>query len=210
LKLAIPVLRVSRSEAAEAFYCERLGFRRLFAYRPDPSKPDPCYMGLARDEARLHVSSFPGDGVSGGVAYLTVDDVDALHAELAGKDVRIDLEPTDQTWGNREMYVRDGDGNCLRFSQERQPSAGSPSGVTPDYDTDKVDAVVLALLYLTLHDVNEYGGRAWKGHDWDAMDRLYDKGLISDPRSKAKSVSLDAAGIKAAQEAFRRLFGKGR
>ena len=77
-----------------------------------------------------------------------------------------------------------------------------------DYDTDKVDEAVLALLYLTLHDVTPYGGRAWKGHDWDAMDRLHQKNLISDPRSKAKSVILDADGIKSAEQAFRKLFGK--
>jgi hypothetical protein len=41
-----------------------------------------------------------------------------------------------------------------------------------EYDTDKIDEAVLALLYLTLHDVNEFGGRAWKGHDFRAMDRL--------------------------------------
>jgi hypothetical protein len=29
-----------------------------------------------------------------------------------------------------------------------------------DYDTEKVDEAVFALLALTLHDVNEYGGRA--------------------------------------------------
>jgi hypothetical protein len=32
-----------------------------------------------------------------------------------------------------------------------------------EYDKDKVDDMVLALLYLTIHD----GGRAWKGHDWE-------------------------------------------
>lgn len=77
-----------------------------------------------------------------------------------------------------------------------------------DYDKDKVDEAVLSLLYLTLHETNEFGGRAWKGHDWGALDRLHEKGLISDPRSKAKSVVLDADGIKAAEAAFRRLFGK--
>jgi Domain of unknown function (DUF6429) len=51
-----------------------------------------------------------------------------------------------------------------------------------DYDRDKVDEVVLALMYLTLHD----GDRAWKGFDWDVLDRLYEKGLIGDPKSKAK------------------------
>ncbi|HEX4797643.1 MAG TPA: DUF6429 family protein [Humisphaera sp.] len=75
-----------------------------------------------------------------------------------------------------------------------------------DYNADRVDDAVLALLFLTLHDVNEYGGRAWKGHDWGVLDRLHQKGLIGDPRSKAKSVTLNAEGVKAAEEAFRRLF----
>lgn len=118
LKLAIPVLHVSSSAAAEEFYCNRLGFRREFAYRFDDAKPDPCYMGLMRDGAKLHVSSFSGDGVSGGVVYLLVDDVDALHPELVARGVAIDLEPTDQTWGNREMYVKDPDGNSIRFVRE--------------------------------------------------------------------------------------------
>ncbi len=77
-----------------------------------------------------------------------------------------------------------------------------------DYDKDKIDEAVLALLYLTLHNVNQFGGRAWKGHDWDALDRLHEKELISDPRSKAKSVVLDTEGIKAAEKAFLKLFGQ--
>jgi len=38
-----------------------------------------------------------------------------LHAELVAKGVVIAVGPVDQTWGTREMYVRDADGNCLRF-----------------------------------------------------------------------------------------------
>ena len=114
-KAAIPVLHVSNSAAAEAFYCQRLGFRRQFAYRVDQTEADPCYLGVTRDGVWLHLSSFAGDGVAGGVVYLQVEDVDALHAELAAKGVSIDLEPTDQTWGNREMYVKDPDANSLRF-----------------------------------------------------------------------------------------------
>jgi catechol 2,3-dioxygenase-like lactoylglutathione lyase family enzyme len=114
-KLAIPVLHVTSSAAVEEFYCNRLGFRQEFAHRFDEATPDPCYMGLVRDGVRLHVSSFSGDGVSGGVVFLLVDDVDGLHQELLRKGVRIDLEPTDQTWGNREMYVKDPDGNSIRF-----------------------------------------------------------------------------------------------
>jgi uncharacterized glyoxalase superfamily protein PhnB len=114
-KSAIPVLHVSSVAAAEEFYCHRLGFSRRFAYRFDDAQADPCYMGLTRDGVKLHVSSFPGDGVFGGVVFLVVDDVDALYAELRANGVTIDLVPTDQSWGNREMYVSDPDGNSLRF-----------------------------------------------------------------------------------------------
>jgi len=38
-----------------------------------------------------------------------------------------------------------------------------------DYDKDRVDEMVLALLYLT-SSRDQYGVRAWKGLDWEAMD----------------------------------------
>jgi len=119
-KLAIPVLHVSNSATAEEFYCGQLGFHRDFAYRVDESQADPCYMGLTRDAVELHVSSFSGDGVAGGVVFLMVDDVDALHAEFVAKGISIALKPTEQSWGNREMYVKDADGNSIRFVHCRE------------------------------------------------------------------------------------------
>ena len=115
-KQAIPVLHVSSSVTAEAFY-GKLGFVTEFAYRPFGSL-DPCYMGFARDDARFHASSFSGDGVAGGVVYLLVDDVNAVHEELVARGVAIDAGPIDQDWGNREVYVKDADRNSIRFVQE--------------------------------------------------------------------------------------------
>jgi Glyoxalase superfamily protein len=80
---------VANCAAAENFYCNRLGFRREFAHRGDDALPDPCYMGVTRDRVWLHISSFSGDGVFGGVANLLVDDVDALSAEFLAKGVAI-------------------------------------------------------------------------------------------------------------------------
>jgi uncharacterized glyoxalase superfamily protein PhnB len=114
LKRAIPVLHVSRSMVAATFY-EQLGFRQRFAYRPHDGAADPCYMGLVRDDVELHLSSFAGDGVVGGVANFIVDDVDALYEELRPAAITIELAPTEQSWGTREMYVQDPDGNSLRF-----------------------------------------------------------------------------------------------
>ena len=118
LQIALPVLHVTSSKAAEDFYCGLLGFQKEFEYRIDQTKADPCYMGVRRDKAWIHLSSFSGDGVAGGVAFILVDDVDALHREFSQKSVAIHLAPTDQSWDNREMYVNDADGNSLRFVTE--------------------------------------------------------------------------------------------
>lgn len=75
-----------------------------------------------------------------------------------------------------------------------------------EYDTDKIDEMVLALLWLTLHDEC----RAWKGHDWDALERLFEKGFIGDPKNKAKSVVFTDEGQKRSQELFERHFGRKR
>ncbi|MFN2443780.1 MAG: DUF6429 family protein, partial [Thermoanaerobaculia bacterium] len=58
--------------------------------------------------------------------------------------------------------------------------------------------------YLGLHD----GWRAWKGFDWGAMNRLHEKGLISDPVGKAKSVSFTEDGLAEAERLAGELFGK--
>ncbi len=77
-----------------------------------------------------------------------------------------------------------------------------------DHDADKIDETVLALLWLTVHDEGEYGARAWKGHDWGTMNRLHEQGLISDPRSKAKSVLLTPEGLAKSRQLFERMFAK--
>ena len=72
------------------------------------------------------------------------------------------------------------------------------------FDDDKIDEAVLALLLLGRHD----GNRAWKGFDWDAMNRLYEKGFISDPRGKAKSVVLSEEGLLEAERLLQKMFSK--
>lgn len=71
-------------------------------------------------------------------------------------------------------------------------------------DTDRIDDAVLALLYLGLHD----HWRAWKGFDWDAMNRLYEKGMIDNPVGKAKSVVFTDEGLRRSRELFEAMFTK--
>jgi DNA-binding PadR family transcriptional regulator len=76
--------------------------------------------------------------------------------------------------------------------------------IMSNYDREKVDEVVLALMSLTLHD----SSRAWKGVDWDTLDRLYEKGWIDNPRRKTKSVQLTEEGLARAAQLFEHYFGK--
>lgn len=75
-----------------------------------------------------------------------------------------------------------------------------------DFDCDKVDDMVLALLFLTTFK-SQGAVRAWKGHDWDAMERLYSKGCISDPKSQARSVQMTEEGAVRSRQLFEKYFG---
>ena len=71
-------------------------------------------------------------------------------------------------------------------------------------DTEKIDDAALALLYLTLHN----GYRAWKGLDWNVLDRLHEKGMIYDPVGKTKSVAFTQEGLERSKMLFEAMFKK--
>ena len=73
-----------------------------------------------------------------------------------------------------------------------------------DIDKDRIDEAVLALLFLTMDE----SGRAWKGFDWDVMDRLHEKGFIFDPVNKAKSVVLTEEGQRRSERLFQQMFAR--
>ncbi len=76
-----------------------------------------------------------------------------------------------------------------------------------NYDKDKIDEYTLALLYLVTHERREgLGARAWKGFDWETLNRLHEKGYISNPIVKAKSVGMTEEGFLKAKELFKRHF----
>ena len=70
-------------------------------------------------------------------------------------------------------------------------------------DNEEIDEAVLALLYLGAYDNDS---RTRKSFDWDAMERLHEKGYISNPVGRAKSVAFTEEGRERSREAFQRLF----
>ena len=72
-----------------------------------------------------------------------------------------------------------------------------------ELDTDKIDQDVLALLFLTaFREGKDQQWRTWKSHDWEVLDRLCEKGFISEPKSKARSVCLTEEGFIMAKHFF--------
>ena len=87
------------------------------------------------------------------------------------------------------------------------PALKRKEGLFMEFNQDKVDEFTLALLYLVAHGRKDgYGARAWKGFDWDTMDRLHEKGFIGNPINKARSVSVSAEGYQRAKELFKKHF----
>jgi hypothetical protein len=72
-----------------------------------------------------------------------------------------------------------------------------------EYNKEKVDEMAMALLHLTSFN-SDAGVRAWKGLEWDTMERLFNKGYINNPKSKSKSVLLTEQGAKLSEEMFKK------
>ena len=75
------------------------------------------------------------------------------------------------------------------------------------YSEEKVDEYTLALMFLVTNERNKgFGARAWKGFDWETMNRLHKKGFITNPVSKSKSVGISEEGFIKSETLFRKFF----
>ena len=70
----------------------------------------------------------------------------------------------------------------------------------------KIEETVLALLYAC--SVQEHGVRwSWKTYDWAVTQRLFEQGLIDNPRGNKKSVLLTPEGERLGKVLAAKLFG---
>jgi catechol 2,3-dioxygenase-like lactoylglutathione lyase family enzyme len=118
----VPTVRCSNMRRSLAFYESLLGFERVDENGPPD---DPCFTVLLRGRDRLFLSSHSGDGEYGQAIVVETDDVERDFRALLARGLRtpgnpespVHEGPVDQTWGTREFYVDDPDGNTLRFTQ---------------------------------------------------------------------------------------------
>ena len=111
MSAAVPTLRISEYEGAKRFYVAGLGFGIDWEWRDEPGSP--VFLQISREGLRLYLSQHEGDGSPGTLVHLYVPDVDAWQLTMLRRGVVAEAPPVDQPWGNREMRVRDPDGNQL-------------------------------------------------------------------------------------------------
>jgi catechol 2,3-dioxygenase-like lactoylglutathione lyase family enzyme len=120
----IPTIRCSSMKSSLEFYTGVLDFDLVDG---DDDLTDPSFAMLARDGGQLILSSHRGDGSYGQAVVVTTDDLGALFRKFRDRGLRtpgnpdapqeVHEGPIDQSWGTRELYVKDPDGNTLRFTQ---------------------------------------------------------------------------------------------
>jgi catechol 2,3-dioxygenase-like lactoylglutathione lyase family enzyme len=120
----MPTVRCRSMRKSLAFYTGVLDFERVDG---DDDLADPSFSVLSRDGDRLILSSHRGDGAFGQAIVVTTGSVDALFRKFRERGLqtpgnpdapeKVHEGPIDQSWGTREFYVDDPDGNTLRFIQ---------------------------------------------------------------------------------------------
>ena len=117
----IPIFKCTDMKAAIAFYTVVLDFELKY----EGESAEDWVVDLVNGEAELQLTRLEGDQRPGIAVNVRVDDVDGLWAKYRerGLDVSgregspVHQGPLDQTWGMREFYVTDADGNTLRFGR---------------------------------------------------------------------------------------------
>lgn len=114
----IPLLKVRNIKDAVEFYTQILDFELKYT----DEELNPFCVDLINGDAEFQLTVC--DGIYGVAITIRVDDVDSLFEKYLKRGLitpkkensPVHEGPIDQTWGMREFYVTDADGNTLRFS----------------------------------------------------------------------------------------------
>lgn len=112
--MVIPVLRIFSEEKAKEFYIDYLGFTADWEHRFDDGMP--LYMQVSSGKIVLHLSEHHGDASPGAAVRIQVDDLNAFHSRLSGKDYSY-MNPglEKKPWETIEMTVIDPFSNRIIF-----------------------------------------------------------------------------------------------
>ena len=116
----VPIFRCTDMRKAIAFYTSVLDFRLY-----DGDSENDVVVTLVNADAALTLTTLEGDQKIGIAANVLVTGIDDLFKKYKSRGLDtstrqhspVHQSPIDQSWGSREFYVTDDDGNTLRFVQ---------------------------------------------------------------------------------------------
>lgn len=112
---AIPILRIFSVDKAKEFYLDYLGFTLDWEHRFGDGWP--LYAQVRRSGLTLHLSEHHGDATPGSTVFVPVEDIDALHGELAARPYAYAHPQIEQLDWGRQLQIADPFGNRLRFCE---------------------------------------------------------------------------------------------
>lgn len=111
LKAVSPRLPVREIARSLGFYVEGLGFAIGWQWGTPPS-----HASVFRDALSFDLIRVPAGREGTAMLYVEVTEVDALHAQFAGRAITCGA-PVDRDYGMRDFEVVDPDGNRIAFGQ---------------------------------------------------------------------------------------------
>ncbi|RYG54326.1 MAG: hypothetical protein EOO01_01860 [Chitinophagaceae bacterium] len=115
----VPLFKVRDMRAAITHYTQVLDF----VLTCPEDNADSGVVDLGHEETELQITVFENAQLFGSVVNVHVSNVDDLFAKFLSRGLEtsfnpnspVHAAPVDQTWGRREFYVTDSDGNTLRY-----------------------------------------------------------------------------------------------
>lgn len=115
------VLAVQNLEASVNFYTQKMGFKIIFQF------PGWCYLG--RDAFIVMLGECADEppaselGDHSYMAYIVVEDIEALHQEYQEKGVKIRKRLRTEEWGMKEFSMQTADGHRIMFGEVVKPAS---------------------------------------------------------------------------------------
>ena len=111
----VPLIWVADAESSMTFYCEKLGFRMVNAWRPDDVL---AWCSLTKGTARLmlqqHDKGRKFQKPHGIQLYIICQDLDQVYAEIQVRG-GVPTDISDAFYNMRQFFVTDADGNHICF-----------------------------------------------------------------------------------------------
>lgn len=116
----VPIFKVRSLSSAIDHYTKVLDFR----LQEGASESDGVVNLINAANSELQLTTYESEKLFGSAVNIWVDNVDEIFKKYLSRGLDnnrpespVHQGPTDQTWGTREFYVTDEDGNTLRFCQ---------------------------------------------------------------------------------------------